>query len=397
MNDNPFAILTDEPVPDSRVGVGDVIAAGRARVRRRRGVVTGVCAALVVLIVSVGVAAAVRAPQGTPSDPAPTPSPTVSADPSGCVATRLPVGEEDIGSAHTDPSGRYLVFNRAPDPGLVVVYRDGVEVQRFSDGQRLQVTAVSSAGTAVGRQGGSPDGPAFRTTAQGTLAFLPKPSGALSVSAQGINAAGDIVGEATMPGKKFRAVLWRHSAPDVAVLLPTPSGSSSAAHDIADDGRIVGDFNQGEQPVLWNADLSTTVLPTPPGRPGGVAQRIAGDWVIGPVNFLAMNGFDAATGRRTGAGDIPPARWHLSAGTVEPLVAPDIFAGGNSVTADGTVLVNRFDGVVRWTGATVTPVPAPRGYDHAQIESVSADGRLLAGAATKSTGGSIEPFAWTCR
>ncbi|MFF5228936.1 hypothetical protein [Dactylosporangium sp. NPDC000521] len=393
MNDNPFAILADEPVPDSRVRVDDVISAGRARVRRRRGAVTGVCAALVVLIVSVGVAAAVRAPHGTPSDPAPpAPSPTAS----GCVAARLPVGNEEIGAAHTDPSGRYLAFQRAPGPGLLIVYRDGVEVQRFTTSKRMQVTAMSSTGTVIGKDGESADGAAFRTTASGALAFLPKPSGALSVSARGINAAGDIVGEATMPGKKFRAVLWRHGAPDVAVLLPTPSGRSSAAYDIADDGRIVGDFGQGEQPVLWNADLTTTILPTPPGQPGGIAQRIAGDWAVGPVNFLVLNAFDPATGRRTGTGAVPPARWHLSAGTVEPLTAADVFAGGNSVAADGTVAVNRFDGAVLWTGTTVTPVPAPRGYDHAQIESVSADGKVLAGAATKSTGGSIEPFTWTC-
>ena len=43
---NPLEILTGEAVPDSRVRVEDVIAGGRARVRRRRGTVAGVCAAL---------------------------------------------------------------------------------------------------------------------------------------------------------------------------------------------------------------------------------------------------------------------------------------------------------------------------------------------------------------
>ncbi|MDG6107925.1 hypothetical protein Daura_34290 [Dactylosporangium aurantiacum] len=101
-------------------------------------------------------------------------------------------------------------------------------------------------------------------------------------------------------------MLWRHTALDAPVLLPTPAGRSSAAHGITDDGRVVGDLDQGAVPYrLSDAGL--------------------------------------------------------------------------------------------WRGGAVTPLPAPAGYDHVSVTSISADGRVVAGTATKATGGSVEPFRWDCR
>jgi uncharacterized membrane protein len=260
---------------------------------------------------------------------------------------------------------------------------------------RLQMGALSASGIAVGGLGeGGAD--AFRTTADGSVVKLRKPSGALQVSASGINAAGDIVGEASMPGKKFRAVLWRHTALDAPVLLPTPPGKSSSAHGITDDGRIVGDLDQGATPYLWNADGTGVALPTPPGLPGGVPLRIAGDWVTGLVGYLSIKGFDPDTGRRMGPGTLRPARWQLSTGTVQPLEAADVFNGSGHITADGTMTIDRFTDAALWRGGALTPLPAPPGYNHVSITSVSADGRVLAGGAVKTTGGSAEPFLWTC-
>jgi hypothetical protein len=295
MNENPFSVLAGEAVPDSRVRVDDVIAAGRTRVRRRRGAVAAAGAAVVVLVTLAGVAFAVRPPHGGPArpSPSPSPSPSVSAHPSGCTVARVDV-DGDIGAAFTDPSGRYVAFSRAPDPGLLILYRDGVVVRRCTTEARLQTRALNTAGTAVG----SVENDAYRTTADGTVAVLRRPSGASRVWAYGINAAGDIVGEAAMPGKKFRAVLWRHTALDAPVLLPTPSGQSSSAHGITDDGRVLGDLDQG---------------------------------------------------------------------------------------------------AVFWDGPRLAPLPAPPGYDHVQVTSISADGRVIGGAATKNTGGSVEPFRWDCR
>ncbi|WP_327011408.1 hypothetical protein OHA72_31445 [Dactylosporangium sp. NBC_01737] len=392
MSDNPFGILTDEPVPASRVRVDDVIAGGRARVRRRRGIVAGVCAAVLVLATVAGVA--VGAPRGGPAhpDPAPPPVPSVSAHPSGCTVTTIDVGG-DIGGLFTAPDGRHLAFSRAPDPGLLILYRDGAVVREYHTGERFQTTALNTAGIAVGMQGDD----AYRTTADGAVVTLPRPSGALRVVAYGINAAGDIVGEAWMPGKKFRAVLWRHTALDVPVLLPTPSGKSSSASGITDDGRVIGDIDQGAIPYLWNADGTGATLPTPPGMPGGRPLQIAGDWITGMVNYLSIKDFDPVTGHRTGAGNPKPARWHLSAGTVEPLETTDVFNGSGRITADGTLVINRFTDAAFWNGGTMIPLPAPPGYERVQITSISADGRVLAGAASKNTGGSIEPFRWDCR
>ncbi|GAA3217907.1 hypothetical protein ACFO1B_28490 [Dactylosporangium siamense] len=392
MTENPFSVLAGEAVPDSRVRVDDVIAAGRVRVRRRRGAVAAGCAAAVVLVTLAGVAFAVRPPNDGPARPSPSPSPSVSAHPSGCTVARVDV-DGDIGAAFTDPSGRYVAFSRAPDPGLLIVYRDGVVVRRYTTGGRLQTWALNASGTAVG----AVDNDAYRTTTDGALAMLPRPSGAARVWAYGINAAGDVVGEAAMPGKKFRAVLWRHTALDAPVLLPTPSGQSSSARGITDDGRVLGDLDQGATPYLWNADGTGSALPTPPGMPGGHPIQIAGDWVTGMVNYLSVKNFDPTTGRRAGTGDPKPARWQLSSGTVEILEAEDVFNGSGRVAADGTLVINRFTDAVFWDGTRLTPLPAPPGYDHVQVTSISADGRVIGGAATKNTGGSIEPFRWDCR
>jgi hypothetical protein len=391
MTENPFLILTDEPVPGSRVHVDDVVAAGRARVRRRRSAVAGVCAALVVLATLAGVAVAARPPHRDPQYPDPVPSPSVSTHPSGCTVAAVDVGG-DIGATFTDPSGRFLAFSRAPDPGLLVLYRDGAAVGRYTTTERLQTAALSATGTAVGNQGTD----AFRTTDAGTV-VLPRPAGASRVSANGINAAGDIVGEAWMPGKRFRAVLWRHTAPDVPELLPTPPGRSSSAEGITDDGHVVGNLDQGAVPYLWNPDGTWAALPTPAGLPGGIPLQIAGDWATGMVNVLSIKNFDPVTGRRMGAGDPKPARWHLSAGTVEPFEIAEVLNGSGQVTADGTLVINRFTDAVFWNGGTLTPLPEPSGYNRVQITSISADGRVVAGAATKNTGGSIEPFRWDCR
>ncbi|MET7420286.1 hypothetical protein [Dactylosporangium sp. NPDC005555] len=396
MTDNPFAILTDEAVPESRVDIDDVLLAGRARVRRRRGVVAGVCTALVVLVTLAGVAAAVRPPHGPPADPspAPSPAPSVSVHPTGCTPTALNVGGE-IGAASTDPSGHYLALTRGPDPGLLVVYRDGAEVRRYTAAQRIRVTAMNASGVIVGVE--ALDERAFRITPDGTRLLLAKPTGAVSVTPKGVNAAGDIVGEATMPGKRFRAVLWRHTAPDTPLLLATPAGKSSAAEDITDDGRVIGHLNQGEQPYQWNPDGTTATLATPPGLPGGYPQRIAGDWVIGMVNFLVLKSFDPATGRRTGEGPVKPARWQLSTGKVEFLEATDVFAGGGSIAADGTAVINRFTDAAFWNGTTLLPLPRPSSYDRLQISSMTADGRLLIGWAAQSAGGRSDLFRWDCR
>lgn len=395
MSENPFTVLTGEPAPDSRVRVDDVITAGRARVRRRRGIVAGVCAAVVVLVTVAGVAAAFRPPDGGPArpDPAPSPVPSVSVHPSGCTVTMVDVAG-DIGPLFTAPDGRHLAFSRLPDPGLLILYRDGAVVREHHTGERLETAALNTAGTAVGTQGSD----AFRTAEDGTIVTLRRPAGALRVSAYGINAAGDIVGEASMPGKRFRAVLWRHTALDAPVLLATPSGKSSSAQGITDDGRIVGDLNQGATPYLWNADGSGTVLPTPAGLPGGLPVDIAGDWVTGIVNLLSNEEFDQATGRRLIAGNPKLARWHLSTRTVESFETTGIFPGSGRIAADGTIVVSQASGgAAFWSDGKPTPLPTPPGYERVDITSISADGKVLGGGASKSGGGSTEPFRWDCR
>lgn len=402
MSENPFKILTEEAVPDSRVRVDDVIAGGRARVRRRRGAVAGVCAAVIILVTLAGVAVAARPPAREPSHPRPTPAPSVSVAPPGCTVTPLDPGFGDAGPMYTDQTGRYVVFSRTHMPTLMVLFRDGARVHEFTGSESLHATAVNADGIVVGTRGDAVAARTpFRATADGGVTELRKPSGATAVRAYGINAAGDIAGEATMPGPRIRAVLWRHTALDAPVLLSTPAGRMSAARGIADDGRIVGTLDAGSTPYMWLADGTGAPLAVPAGLAGGLLTHIAGDWAGGLVDYDTVSTLDRSTGRRTPTakgGTVRLARWHLSTGDVEAFgqAEPGAYSGG--ITTDGMMPVNQAEGAVLWRGGTTTALPAPdRSPWMTQVYSASTDGRVLVGLADPRSGGSQAPFRWDCR
>ena len=49
----------------------------------------------------------------------------------------------------------------------------------------------------------------------------------------------------------------------------------------------MGSVGNGAQPYLWQPDGTGQALPTPAGKPGGVAMEMAGDRAAGRVDYLA--------------------------------------------------------------------------------------------------------------
>ncbi|MET7400062.1 hypothetical protein ABZS66_41920 [Dactylosporangium sp. NPDC005572] len=384
MTEDPLTVLTSEPESTSRLTAAGMVVAGRRRVRRRRAA-SALTAAAVVLAMTAGIAAATKQRRPAPEPGKPVPAPT------GCTVTRLPGTARPMMLA-LDPSGVHTAADAGSD---VVTWSVGGEEHSVAVGGGANVTvgAVNASGVVVGwLQRNGHDVP---YAIQGRVRELALPSGATGARANGVNAAGDVVGEATLAGGAVRAVLWRHGSAAPAELLPTPASRRSAAYDIGDDGRVVGALDDGAAPYLWQPDGTGSALPTPPGRPGGIATRITGDWVDGPVDYLATTVADSVSGRRSGVAAPIWARWNLRTGTVE-VVDLDPISGGAGVTTTGAVLVNTGFGPVLWRPDGVTDLPRPHGFGTVQSTAVSADGAVIVGWATPSSGGSNVPFRWWC-
>jgi hypothetical protein len=386
MSENPFAILTGEAVPEDRVDVAAVIAGGRARVRRRRGVAAVAAGVAVVVVAGAVVFAQERSgPRPDPMWPSPSPSPCA---PGPLAPLGSPVTVE------IDASGRYIVGT--PTDGTMTLSGPG-GTRTFTTVPRLIAGGVNGSGIVIGNVENDVDGDGY-VVEGGITTPLAKPPGALNVRAAAINDTGDVVGDARMPGGRFRAVVWRHGQWTRPQLLDTPAdgpaGGQSAAAGIAPDGRIVGSVGNGAQPYLWRADGTGQALPTPPGKPGGVAVRIVGDWADGPVDLL--DGFTARpNGRLVGKAGLPWARWNLRTGEIREIQTGPHSAGAAGLLPDGTVVLNSIDGIVLWRDTGATRLPVPAGYDHAQVTGAGGNGLLVGTAFDKA--GRFVAFGWPCR
>ncbi|GAA4247331.1 hypothetical protein [Dactylosporangium darangshiense] len=384
MSENPFAILDREPVPDSRLEVEAVIAGGRARVRRRRAVRVAAAGVAVVLVVG-AVAFAQQRPSPGPDPVGPAPSASASA--SACAPQEL----TDLGSpvsVRIDASGRYIVASTGD--GTVLLSGPG-GTQRLTAVARLIADDVNGAGTIIGNVENDVDTDGY-VIEGGTTTRLGAPQGALNVRAGAINDTGDVVGDARMPGGKFRAVVWRHGQWGRPQLLATPAGGQSSAYGIGTDGRIVGSLGNGAQPYLWRADGAGEVLPAPPGKPGGLAVRIVGDWADGPVDYTAGTTV-RPNGRRVANGPLTWARWNLRTGEVREIQAGPMSAGAAGLLPDGAVALNVATGAVLWTDAGTVRLPLPPGRNSTQV--TGAGGGVLVGTAWDGRGRS-SAYRWVC-
>ncbi|WP_433088932.1 hypothetical protein ACQP1P_21990 [Dactylosporangium sp. CA-052675] len=385
MSENPFTILTREPVPDSRVDEHAVIARGRARVRRRRAL-SAAGAGLAVAVVIGAVALAQPRPQPRPTPVGPTPSPSVSA----CGVEPLPA----LGPTAwvvVDGSGRYIAASQATGDMPVVVSGPG-GTRTFTAVPRIFVTGVNGSGTVVGNVENDSDADGYVIDG-GTTVALGRPKGALNVRAQAVNDTGDVVGDARMPGNTFHAVVWRHGQWSRPQLLPTPDGEQSSAYGIAADGRIVGSVGAMPQPYLWSPDGTARPLPPPTGKPGGMAVDIVGDWAAGPVDYVA-NSVPRPNGRRYSRAPLTWARWNLRTGQVVPIQENPLSTGTAGLLADGTVVLLDIHSVTLWTETGATPLPTPEGSGRWEVTGASERGTLVG---TVVDGERRAAFRWACR
>ncbi|MEV8516710.1 hypothetical protein [Dactylosporangium sp. NPDC051484] len=371
MNDNPFQILVDEPVPATRLDAGRVLHAGRTRVRRRRAVTTVAAAVAVLVVVAGGTALAVsrddRRPKPAPAMPGPSPS----TGPVTCTGAEV-TGADGASSIAMDPTGQWIAVGDQTGQTITLL-KDGTAVRTVTQPSVIVATAVSAAGTVVGYQDLEQRQRPI-SWRDGHVTTLPLPTGAVSGQAGGVNVGGDIVGVVNLAGNQRRAVLWRFSDPLRPVLLDTPSGKASTAARISDDGRITGAIGGYEQPYLWSAaDGHGRPLPVPDGMPGGVAVYITGEWVVGTIDFLARSR-TLSDGTLVGTEKMAIARWNLRDGTVERI--PGEYVSATGVTRDGrVVLFSMMAGVQLWDGTRVGPLPGTSRVQ--QPEGLSDDGSVL--------------------
>ncbi len=168
------------------------------------------------------------------------------------------------------------------------------------------------------------------------------------------------------------------------------------------DGAVVREYHTGER--IQAAALNTAG--TAVGSQGLDAFRTTQDGAIvtlrRPAGALRVSAHDINTaGDIVGEASMPDprlARWHLPAGTVESFAVTGVFPGSGRIAADGTLVVSLIAGGSAFLeDGRLTPLPTPPGYERADITSLSADGSILGGGASKVSGGSTEPFRWDCR
>jgi hypothetical protein len=291
-----------------------------------------------------------------------------------------------------DPSGRYLAATPDSLDGTVLLAGPG-GVRTLTAVPKLVVSGVNGSGTVVGNVENDADEDGY-VIDDGTAVELGRPPGARNAEAHAVGDNGDVIGDVRMPDNTFRAAVWRHGHWDRPQLLAAPAGGPSSAFGIAADGRIVGSVGKSPQPYLWQPDGTVAPLPTPEGKPGGIASDIAGDWAAGPVDYAAT-ATTLPDGRTAARPPMTWARWNLRTGEVRTLAgAPRTVASGG-LLADGAVVLQDVRTATLWTEAGTTELPVPDGFSRWLITGASAGG-VLVGPASNDRGWTAT-FRWACR
>ncbi|WP_433220652.1 hypothetical protein ACQP00_18420 [Dactylosporangium sp. CS-047395] len=383
LQENPLQELRDLDGPGTALTADGLLRAGRARVRRRRQAVVGL-AAVLVLVLTVGSAAiaGLRQPP-QPADrgrPYPAPTSGLPSAPPNCDVQMLPLpsGVEGTGPPVIDSTGHWAAGLMDTHTG-VVIWRDGVILSVDGDEQVQYLHAVNASGTAVGTANVA--GRSAAVTFTDRMNVLPLPGGvpvSASLSGSGINAAGTVVGYYTA-AEVSKPVLWRDGK---AELLTVPGGSGAALW-ISDDGwvgGIVGRLYDAYRPYVWRPDGTGFELPLPDGVGKGMVNAIAGEWAVDFDNHV---------------------RWRLTTpGTPAPQpfsVAQGIYV--RALAADGTVTLSGSKMAAVWGFGDLVGLALPAGFSKYQMGGISADGRVIGGAAqhlmdANTFGGS--PFRWVC-
>ncbi|GIH19597.1 hypothetical protein [Rugosimonospora africana] len=386
-------LLHAAEVPPPRIDLGQAIAAGRRRRRARHaGWVAGATALVVVAVA--GGAAVAGTPRGAPTaapggvGAAHSATATATSDGGACIVQALPgLGNHMVDAV--DPSGSYVTSSQAIErsgAAYPVVWHDGtaVEIPLPNGADAAQINAVNVHGAVVGMASHGPHGMFAFVYRNGTTTALAKLPGYTLSSADGINATGDIVGNAFNDQGDEIPVIWPAAAPGTVHRLGTAAGTPYA---IADDGTIVGSRGDGDAPWVWNASNGTAAglpLTTPADQPKGQALAVRGDWAAGWVG-------------EAGGGHLTSARWNLRTGAVQ--LFPGLFSGpprgvnarGDLVTGPGEA--SSGNTAVRGGTALLLAV-GPYRADIASASWISDDGTTLIG--TVKDGNTDTPVRWHC-
>jgi hypothetical protein len=385
-------------VPPSRLDMDVLVRAGRRRAFRRRSaqaaggmaLVTGVLLAVPSILTNTGLPPAVQAGPGAVATSTPAPAGT----PERCRMTELPVpsGMTEVTATAVDPTGRYVIGHEIVGQDFrPVLWTDGRPKALPMPTKSVELSAVNASGVVVGLAGGPRQEYVFRYE-NGTYTRLRPPAGSWHVyPTPAINAAGDIIINAepsgNIEGKGSIILLWKAGA-KTAVRLPAPTEAN--AHDITDDGTIVGaTYKNGtaRTPYAWDQQGNGRKLQVPAGQTGAI-YAAAGDWATGGL-WPAM----------------VPALWNLRTGEVTKLAeaaGPQQEQGaatrkgqgpGTAVNASGWVVAG---GAVVRDGVAVD-LAVPKGQS--SIATDVSDTGLVVGQAI--TGGPDDdenhgPRVWRC-
>jgi len=388
-------LMRPQAMPPSKVDIMRAVAEGRRRERSRRLLTVAAAVAVGAALIGVSAFALDRRPPQI-GDELP-PSSTVAPTRNGCGVQRLPTpGNDPATVVAVDPAGRYAVGaldelpGAEPGEGVVLLWADGVLQPVAGAPMPHPLPAgVNAAGVVIGNSANASTSVPWMLK-DGTFTRLATPPDADRVSADGIDAAGDIVGTASWQqggrDTKARIVRWSVARPDQVTYLTT-SPTIARASSVADDGTIVGHGMQpgnDPQPYVWRPDGTPRLLERSDGKPATGATRTAGDWAIGYYE-------DGSTWFDQGV------RWNLRTGEVRELgtfVPGALDASGRMF---GVVMRSTQDTPPAvWKDGTVLELPVLSDGQSAVVTSTSTDGRTTVGWLSRSKNDPIVPVRWTC-
>ncbi|MEU5938671.1 hypothetical protein ABZ807_05700 [Micromonospora sp. NPDC047548] len=254
-------------------------------------------------------------------------------------------------------------------------------------GKSVRVTAVNASGIAVGLVEDTQRQEYVFRYANGAYTRLHTPPGSWRpYPTPAINAAGDVIinvePRRNLEGKDSIVLLWKAGS-TTAVKLPLPAGAN--AHDINDDGTIVGAMYRdgvATAAYAWDQQGNGRKLELPAGQTGA-AYAAQGDWATGGM-WPSMS----------------TALWNLRTGEVTTLGAegPGVTGSGGkgpgtAVNASGWVVAR---GSVLRDGAAVE-LAVPSGQT-SRAADVSDTGLVVGQALTSGRDGdqNLGPRVWRC-
>jgi uncharacterized membrane protein len=362
------ALRAPEHLPPSKVDILRALADGRRRERNRRVLaVTAVAVAVGATLAGVSAFAAQRGGGPIPADETPTPPAPAR---NGCTVQRLATpGDRPASVSAVDPGGTTIAGNldetaagKADD--WLLLWTDG-RVRLLDDAPQPHPRAAGLLGqTIVGNSGG---GPWLFTDGRFTPLARPPLPGA-TVTVVGLNATGDIVGNAVSPAES-RIVTWTVAHPERFGYLSL-TGTQGISAGIADDGTVYGRLADGRA-YLWPRDGAASELPPP----GSNATASAGDWFVG-----------------TAEGDVRGWRWNNRSSAGQDL---GTFVPG-AVDETGRMFGTDVRSPVgppplMWRDGTTLELPVLATGQSASIAGASRDGRVVGGRLQALT-----PVRWSC-